>query len=142
MLSAAVQKKLWEDALEDFEDGVKFTLNAYQKEASVTSGFSPRLYMKDAQGAEVEVPYVYPALGLGEAGEVQNKIKKIMRDGNGSITKEMREAIKGELGGLLWYIAETARNVNLTLQDVAVYNITQLRDRAVRNVINGSGDNR
>lgn len=86
---------------------------------------------------------VYPVLGLcSEAGELAGKIKKIHRDNNGVITSEAREAIKLELGGVLWYLAETCTQLGLTLADVAEANVTQLADRAARGVIQGSGDNR
>ena len=46
----------------------------------------------------------YPTLGLvGEAGEFANKVKKIDRDDNGSLTLEGRAALISELGDVLWY---------------------------------------
>src|SRR5439155_2132541 len=48
---------------------------------------------------------VYAALGLGEAGELQNKVKKVLRDSNGVVTPEKLAAISGELGDLLWYVS-------------------------------------
>jgi len=46
-------------------------------------------------------------IGLaGEAGELANKVKKIMRDSNGEVTGETRNKIAGEIGGVLWYVAE------------------------------------
>ena len=118
------------------------TLNDYQDEAAKTRHISPKLFMLNANGEYVAVPYAYPALGLGEAGEVQNKIKKIMRDNDGIVTKDIREAVKGELGGLLWYVAMTAKEMGLTLYEVGAYNILQLQDRAERGVLQGNGDNR
>ena len=48
---------------------------------------------------------VYPTLGLAnEAGEVAGKVKKIFRDRGGEITPADREALKGELGDVLWYL--------------------------------------
>lgn len=84
----------------------------------------------------------YPALGLGECGEVQGKIKKIMRDDNGIVTEEKRNAIKNELGDVLWYIAALSKELNIEMNDIAITNIEKLRSRKERNVLTGSGDNR
>ena len=85
----------------------------------------------------------YPALGLaGEAGEVCEKIKKIMRDQKGHFTEENVEDIAKELGDVLWYIATIATELNMSLAAVAEDNMEKLRDRMERGVIKGSGDNR
>jgi NTP pyrophosphatase (non-canonical NTP hydrolase) len=86
---------------------------------------------------------IYPALGLGnEAGEVQGKVKKVFRDGEGDFTEENCKAIGGKIGDVLWYMAALIRDLGLSLDDIAKENITKLRDRQARNVIQGSGDNR
>jgi len=85
----------------------------------------------------------YPALGLaGEAGEVCEKIKKIMRDQKGHFTEEDVEDLGKELGDVLWYIAAIATELNMSLSAVAEDNMEKLRDRMDRGVIKGSGDNR
>ena len=84
----------------------------------------------------------YTGLGLGEAGEAQNKIKKILRDSGGVPTAEQRKEIAKELGGILWYVANCADEIGYTLDEVAALNIEQLRSRAERGVLSGSGDNR
>lgn len=86
-------------------------------------------------------PY-YPALGLGEAGEVQGKVKKIMRDDGGVITDAKRQAIRDELGDVLWYVAVLAIEMGLTLDEIAAANVQKLQDRKDRGVIKGSGDYR
>src|SRR5215216_2485018 len=54
---------------------------------------------------------IYPTLGLvNEAGEVAGKIKKVFRDKDGEISEETRQALKAELGDVLWYIAQVATN--------------------------------
>ena len=85
----------------------------------------------------------YPALGLaGEAGEVCEKIKKIMRDQKGHFTEDNVEEISKELGDVLWYVAMLAVEFNIALSSVAEDNLTKLQDRMERGVLKGSGDNR
>ena len=81
---------------------------------------------------------VYPALGLsGESGEVAEKVKKWIRDGVLD-----RDAVKKELGDVLWYLAALAGDLDLSLSDVAEANVRKLESRQARGVIGGSGDNR
>jgi len=85
----------------------------------------------------------YPALGLaGEAGEVCEKIKKIMRDQKGHFTDADADEIGKELGDVLWYLATIATELNIALSVIAEENMEKLRDRQERGVIKGSGDNR
>jgi NTP pyrophosphatase (non-canonical NTP hydrolase) len=85
----------------------------------------------------------YPALGLGgEAGEVLNHVKKIMRDHDGVITDELAAMLKKELGDVLWYVSSIASELNLSLEDIAQTNVDKLLSRKDRGVIGGSGDNR
>ncbi|MBI4185606.1 nucleoside triphosphate pyrophosphohydrolase family protein [Candidatus Berkelbacteria bacterium] len=86
---------------------------------------------------------VYPTLGLaGEAGEVANKVKKIMRDDGGTLTDTKRSEIQQELGDVLWYTAAIATELGLSLGTVAEENLNRLADRQARGVLRGSGDNR
>ena len=84
---------------------------------------------------------VYPALGLaGESGEVAEKIKKMLRD---DIPEEtVRESLIKELGDVLWYVANLAHDLSITLDEVAHANVSKLLDRSERGVLQGSGDNR
>lgn len=85
----------------------------------------------------------YTALGLaGEAGEVANKVKKIMRDDEGLLSHERAEQIAQELGGVLWYLSECARQIGIPLTSIANGNLVELQSRRDRGVIQGSGDNR
>lgn len=87
--------------------------------------------------------YIYPTLGLaGEAGEVAEKIKKVIRDKEGKIDDETREAIKKELGDVLWYISQLATELKIPLEQVATGNLAKLYDRMERGKLNGDGDNR
>lgn len=84
----------------------------------------------------------YPALGLGEAGEVQNKVSKIMRDHNGKITSQMRKDLSKELGDLCWFIAAMCTELKISMGNVVKENIEKLQSRQERGKIQGSGDNR
>lgn len=107
--------------------------NEYQKEAAQTAAYEP-------VGG---IGWIYPALGLsGEVGELVNKLKKVLRDESGVISAEKLAALKRELGDVQWYVAETARQLGLSLQEIAEDNIASLRDRKARGVIAGSGDQR
>jgi len=99
----------------------------YQKEATRTVSYpkSQAVY--------------YPVLGLvGEAGEVANKLKKVLRGDEGACLSD----IGPELGDVLWYIAAIATDLNIKLEDIAELNLQKLRDRHERGVIKGSGDDR
>ncbi|MFN9631777.1 MAG: nucleoside triphosphate pyrophosphohydrolase family protein [Cyanobacteriota bacterium] len=86
---------------------------------------------------------VYPTLGLcGEAGEVADKVKKVLRDNGGQFSEELRADLALELGDVLWYLARLASELELDLGAIAEANLAKLASRAERNVIGGSGDRR
>ena len=86
---------------------------------------------------------IYPTLGLsGEAGEVADKVKKVLRDKNGVFGENEKEEIKMELGDVLWYIAQLSSELGFDLNDVALDNLAKLSSRSNRGQISGSGDNR
>ena len=88
-------------------------------------------------------PVIYPTLGLtNEAGEVAGKIKKIFRDKAGRIGEAELENLKSELGDVLWYLAQVCTELDLSLDEVAGFNITKLYSRLERGKIGGDGDNR
>lgn len=105
----------------------------YQEKATKTA-----LYPRVA-----DYGWVYPALGLAnEAGEVNGKLKKVIRDNNGILDDERRNEISKELGDVLWYIAQLATELEIDLDEVAEANIAKLASRQERGVLKGSGDNR
>jgi len=73
---------------------------------------------------------------------VAGKIKKIFRDRGGVISEADREALKHELGDVLWYLAQICTELDLTLEEVATTNISKLADRMARGAIGGDGDQR
>ena len=86
---------------------------------------------------------LYPTLGLcGEAGEVAEKVKKMIRDDGGVLSAERRAALAKELGDVLWYVAQLATEAGLELDVVAEDNLHKLLSRRRRNVLQGSGDDR
>lgn len=85
----------------------------------------------------------YAALGLnGEAGEVADKVKKLLRDHNGNMSHDQCLAIVKELGDVLWYLSQMCSELRVPMSYVADLNINKLRDRAARAAIRGEGDER
>lgn len=108
------------------------TFDEYQKLAQTTA-----LYPNQGKN------YIYTTLGLvGEAGEIAEKIKKVIRDRDGIIDEERRADLEKELGDVLWYLAQLSTELGLSLDAVAAGNIEKLKSRKDRDVIHGDGDNR
>ena len=104
----------------------------YQKQARLTAQY-PNLGSNN----------IYPTLGLvGEAGEVAEKVKKVIRDKKGIFDEESKKGIKKELGDVLWYLSNLCNEFGFSLDDVALQNIEKLRLRSARGKISGSGDDR
>lgn len=114
----------------DREQPLPLTINGYQLEALSTAIYKH--------------PVIYPTIGLaGEAGEVSDKVKKVLRDHDSDFKDDdIRRGIALELGDVLWYVATLARDLGFTLQEVATLNINKLRSRAERGKLSGSGDER
>lgn len=111
------------------------TLDEYQHQARSTA-----LYPESAK-------VLYPTLKLaGEAGEVAEKLGKLIRDEGyqpgSELNTEQRQALAAELGDVLWYVANLAADLQLDLSEVAAANLAKLASRKARGVIHGSGDNR
>ncbi|MCP4972124.1 MAG: hypothetical protein GY914_00360, partial [Prochlorococcus sp.] len=68
--------------------------------------------------------------------------KKVLRDRDGVFDLERREAIKLELGDVLWYVAQLSSELGFELNEVAEANLNKLASRAKRGQIKGSGDER
>lgn len=108
-------------------------LNEYQKKALTTAVY------------DAKYKIIYPALGLAEeTGEVVGKVKKWLRgdDGAGEMSEERKEALKGELGDVLWYLSALAADLGMTLEEVANFNVNKLQSRKERGAIKGDGDQR
>lgn len=111
----------------------ELTFDEYQEQTGKTAIYP---------GSGEMLGLAYVGLGLGEAGEIQGKIKKILRDSNGEITPEAMTAIAKEGGDLLWYVARLAAELKMSLGEMAQANLDKLSDRKDRGVLGGSGDDR
>jgi NTP pyrophosphatase (non-canonical NTP hydrolase) len=104
-------------------------LNQYQEAARNTAVYP------------TDMGLIYTTLGLvGESGEVAEKVKKMIRDGK--TLKECRADLVKELGDVLWYAANVAHELNITLEEVASRNIEKLHSRQSRDKLHGDGDDR
>ena len=84
---------------------------------------------------------IYATMGLvGEAGELANKVKKIMRGDTNH--DELLIGIKAEMGDILWYLSALADDLGVELGDIAAGNIEKLQSRQMRDKLRGSGDQR
>ena len=108
---------------------------------------------------------IYTVLGLaGEAGELANKVKKLMRSAglkpgmsigelyynitcikDNKIKKQMLKifnGLNGELGGILWYVSACTAELGIVLNKVGIDNIDELSARVKNNSVEGNGDER
>lgn len=86
---------------------------------------------------------LYPTLGLcGEAGEVAELIKKMVRDDEGVMTPERKAKLTKELGDVLWYVAVVSQEAGIYLGDVAQGNLDKLANRKELGLLQGSGSDR
>ena len=96
-------------------------LNEYQEKAMSTAAYP----------SEYEI--VYCTLGInGEAGEIAEKIKKIIRDKNGEYSEEDKRLIALEIGDVMWYCANLANNIGYSFSEVAQMNVDKLESRKRR----------
>ena len=110
------------------------TLDDYQRAASRTAIYPH-------QGKNL----IYTVIGLcGEAGELANKVKKLMRSSRlepGTHIYSNKELI-GELGGILWYLSQCCTELGVTFNDVGIDNLNELSNRVKRDNVEGEGDDR
>lgn len=116
------------------EEATELSLNVYQGESGRTAIYP---------GRRKVLGLTYATMGLtGEAGEIANKVKKILRDDDGVMSIEVREELRKELGDVLWYVAQLATELEIDLGEVGQANLAKLASRAARGALTGSGDNR
>ena len=115
-----------------FCQGEKMNFDEYQEQSGKTAIYPDR-------GKN----FTYPTLGLsGETGEVAEKIKKVIRDKGGVVDDATRDALRKELGDVLWYVAQLCTELDLSMSDVAENNIEKLLSRQKRGQLSGEGDSR
>lgn len=113
-------------------DGPEITNFAEYQHASAKTAVFPK-----------EKALEYLTLGLvGEAGEIANKVKKIIRDDNGELTWEKKKEIVDECGDVLWYLSQILDSLDVSLRGTAQRNLDKLYSRKKRGTLKGSGDNR
>lgn len=109
------------------------TFNEYQDTAKQTAIY-------DIDNETMELAYLM--LGLNdEAGECAAKLKKHLR-GDYELDTEKKKEFAKELGDVLWYIANSARALGYTMDEIAEMNLEKLLSRKQRGVLHGNGDNR
>ena len=100
-------------------------------------------YIKKFDKYPKELNLVMYALGLGgEAGEVQEKVKKLYRDKGGNIDHAFTWSMAKELGDVLWYVTMICNKLGLTLEEVMGLNRVKLDEREAKGLISGDGDDR
>jgi|TARA_R100001510_G_C7596664_1_gene164535 NTP pyrophosphatase (non-canonical NTP hydrolase) len=105
------------------------TASEYQRKAKETAIFPPSTALE------------YLTLGLvGEAGEIANKTKKVIRDR--LPTENWKHDLPSEIGDVLWYCAVLADYLDYDLGKIMENNLDKLKSRKKRGVLGGSGDNR
>lgn len=106
-------------------------LNDYQKSALATA-----IYPNDGT-----VSYLALAIS-GEAGELADKVKKVLRDKDGVFSDADKKALALELGDVMWYVANLSEVIGYQLSDIAQMNIDKIAGRVKRGTLHGAGDNR
>jgi NTP pyrophosphatase (non-canonical NTP hydrolase) len=110
-------------------------LNDFQAQIAKYDLFRP--------SGKIDMAMLDKVLGLtGEAGEVADKFKKLIRDNSCEMTAADRTAIAKELGDVFWYLATLARYLDIPLEEVAGRVFEKLDGRTARGTIAGSGDER
>jgi NTP pyrophosphatase (non-canonical NTP hydrolase) len=123
-------KRLWRFVKAKYKGPM--TLNEYQAKAWKTAIYP-------CKGHNL----IYPVLGLnGEAGEIAEACKKMMRDDHNHLTIERKSDIIKEVGDVLWYVAALCQELNMPMEKVAQMNLRKLADRQKRGKIQGDGDHR
>ena len=105
----------------------------YQSEAETTAIFPDEL------PEFVETGQVYTVLGAsGETGEIQEKLKKAIREDDPSYIDDMRD----EVGDVVWYLSQICEEFGWSMEQIAEENLAKLQDREERGQLTGEGDDR
>ena len=115
-----------------------FSLDDYQDRCGDTAN-----YPEAGTGSITAITYC--VLGLaGEAGEVADKWKKVLRGdhGDGVVPQVIKDLMGKEVGDTTWYAARLSIELGIRFSRVAQDNLDKLASRKERGVIKGSGDER
>lgn len=100
-------------------------------------------YQQLAQKTAIYQNKLYPIASLGaEAQEFADLFYKPWLRGDNDGQAPERDKVISEAGDVLWNLANALADAGITLNEVAVYNIQKVTDRAARGVIKGSGGDR
>jgi len=128
------------------EQKLEEELKQWRKERGMSNITATEYQTKAAETAifPKEKALEYLTLGLaGEAGEIANKVKKLIRDGADREEHHAKlNAIGHEIGDVMWYCAMLAKEVDMNLGKIMEDNLEKLADRKARNRLQGDGDNR
>ena len=95
-----------------------------------------RAAMRTARDRNAPGEFMHLVLGLvGEAGEIAEKVKKLVRDKNSDLAQLDRDDMAAELGDVLWCTAVLANFLGVSLDDIAQRNVDKLADRQSRAVL-------
>jgi NTP pyrophosphatase (non-canonical NTP hydrolase) len=122
------------------ERPITLTFDEYQDTSHETAIYKPVHLINESTHSKefTKLSWVYPALGLSaEVGELENVLKKIIRDDDGLITQEKEDRIIDELGDILWYVAEIATLFDIRLSYIAIQNMKKLKERVKNGTVKG-----
>ena len=125
---------------EDFRD-FSYYQNSAKKLAVYPNAKHSSIVKYESNAMDPEFSYLGFKLA-GETGELLEKLGKLIREANGTITPENKIHLLFELGDVLWYVSELARQLGWNLSEVAAANLAKLNDRVARNKLLGNGDER
>lgn len=121
----------------DLEDMGYYDMFDNDLKTTTLKGYSA--WVEDKMVTKGKTRLIENTLGLvGEAGEVAEKVKKLLRDD----TKLDEVEVLKELGDVLFYITGLANYFGGDLNFIMELNVKKLDDRQHRGKIKGSGDNR
>lgn len=129
--------------MENFDNFIEPNMEINERRIDSIDYFQERAQRLAIYRKGNETDLVYSVLGLnGEAGEIAEHIKKMIRDDNGILSEERRQKLIKELSDQMWYISAVATDLGVKLSEICYINIEKLEDRKNRGVLKGSGSDR
>jgi NTP pyrophosphatase (non-canonical NTP hydrolase) len=121
----------------EFKELLKMDMKEFQNQTLSTAVYYDK-------GERTMAAFNYCVVGLcGEAGELANKWKKVLReDPRKGEASEYYAGLRKELQDVLWYVARAMDELGADMGFEAEELLLRIADRKSRDVIKGSGDNR